>query len=83
MNKLKAFKEDRDPLAECKKSANTSGKLQACQLVAFEELMKQNYELQLTLIDLQKDNIDLTLAKEQYMLLQTDNIEFQIDSTEK
>ena len=83
INKLNAFKEDRDPLAECKKTANTSGKLQACQLVAFEELMKQNYELQLTLIDLQKDNLDLTLAKEQYMLLQTDNIEFEIDSTEK
>lgn len=83
INKLNAFKEDRDPLAECKKTANTSGKLQACQLVAFEELMKQNYELQLTLLDLQKDNLDLTLAKEQYMLLQTDNIEFEIDSTEK
>ena len=79
INKLNAFKEDRDPLAECKKTANTSGKLQACQLVAFEELMKQNYELQLTLLDLQKDNLDLTLAKEQYMLLQTDNIEFEIE----
>ena len=83
LKKLNAFNEDRDPLAECKKTANTSGKLQACQLVAFEELMKQNYELQLTLIDLQKDNLDLTLAKEQYMLLQTDNIEFEIESTEK
>lgn len=83
IKKLKAFNDNRDPLAQCKKTADTSGKMQACQLVAFEELMKQNYELQLTLLDLQKDNLDLTLAKEQYMLMQTDNIEFEIDSTEK
>lgn len=73
-----------NPFTRCTSTATTSGAIQSCQMIAFEEIMKQNYDLQIMLLKNYEKDLELTFIKDEYYLSDEKSNNYKkSDSTKK